>query len=96
MFHGPREEVVPFFEGLGFALPPRKGVADFLQEITSRKEQKVHMSASYSMHVLNRHTHGSTRSQQRQAARSMHYECLPRCLHAACSQSSTCLLLEKV
>ena len=43
MFHGPREEVVPFFEGLGFALPPRKGVADFLQEITSRKEQKVHM-----------------------------------------------------
>jgi hypothetical protein len=43
VFHGPREEVVPFFEGLGFALPPRKGVADFLQEITSRKEQKVHI-----------------------------------------------------
>ena len=41
VFHVPREEVVPFFEGLGFALPPRKGVADFLQEITSRKDQKV-------------------------------------------------------
>lgn len=33
--------MVDFFQGLGFQLPPRKGVADFLQEITSRKEQKV-------------------------------------------------------
>ena len=41
MFHGPREDVIPFFEGLGFRLPPRVGVADFLQEITSRKDQKV-------------------------------------------------------
>jgi hypothetical protein len=41
VYHGPREQVVPFFEGLGFRLPPRKGVADFLQEITSRKDQKV-------------------------------------------------------
>ena len=41
VFHGPREDVVPFFEGLGFRLPERKGVADFLQEITSRKDQKV-------------------------------------------------------
>ena len=31
--------MVPFFEGLGFKLPPRKGVADFLQEVTSRKDQ---------------------------------------------------------
>ena len=41
MYHGPREQVVDFFQGLGFQLPSRKGVADFLQEITSRKEQKV-------------------------------------------------------
>lgn len=40
MYHGPKEEVVPFFEGLGFRLPPRKGTADFLQEITSRKDQR--------------------------------------------------------
>ncbi len=41
MFHGPREEVLPFFSGLGFRLPERKGVADFLQEVTSAKDQEV-------------------------------------------------------
>ena len=41
MYHGPREQVVPFFETLGFKLPPRKGTADFLQEITSKKDQAV-------------------------------------------------------
>ena len=41
MYHGPREQVVPFFESLGFKLPPRKGTADFLQEITSKKDQAV-------------------------------------------------------
>jgi len=39
VYHGPREEVLDFFESLGFHLPPRKGVADFLQEVTSRKDQ---------------------------------------------------------
>lgn len=33
--------MVPFFESLGFRLPPRKGTADFLQEITSKKDQRV-------------------------------------------------------
>lgn len=33
VYHGPRAEVVEFFESLGFKLPPRKGVADFLQEV---------------------------------------------------------------
>lgn len=41
MFHGPKDEVMPFFESLGFKLPPRKGIADFLQEVTSEKDQKV-------------------------------------------------------
>ena len=41
MYHGPREQVVPFFESLGFKLPRRKGTADFLQEITSQKDQAV-------------------------------------------------------
>ena len=36
-----------FFESLGFACPERKGIADFLQEVTSRKDQKVHYSASF-------------------------------------------------
>lgn len=33
VYHGPRAEVLDFFESLGFCLPPRKGVADFLQEV---------------------------------------------------------------
>ena len=41
VYHGPKEDVVPFFESLGFELPPRKGTADFLQEITSKKDQRV-------------------------------------------------------
>ncbi len=41
VYHGPREYVMDFFESLGFACPERKGVADFLQEVTSRKDQKV-------------------------------------------------------
>lgn len=28
-----------FFSHLGFACPERKGIADFLQEVTSRKDQ---------------------------------------------------------
>ncbi|VFQ91364.1 unnamed protein product [Cuscuta campestris] len=39
VYHGPRDSVVEFFESLGFKLPPRKGIADFLQEVTSRKDQ---------------------------------------------------------
>ncbi|XP_009614154.1 ABC transporter G family member 31 isoform X1 [Nicotiana tomentosiformis] len=39
VYHGPRADVIEFFESLGFRLPPRKGVADFLQEVTSRKDQ---------------------------------------------------------
>lgn len=33
VYQGPRAEVLEFFESLGFKLPPRKGVADFLQEV---------------------------------------------------------------
>ncbi|CAI5491809.1 unnamed protein product [Closterium sp. Naga37s-1] len=39
VFHGPREHVVPFFNQLGFECPERKGEADFLQEVTSMKDQ---------------------------------------------------------
>ncbi|KAG9455141.1 hypothetical protein H6P81_008045 [Aristolochia fimbriata] len=39
IYQGPREYVVDFFESLGFSFPPRKGVADFLQEVTSKKDQ---------------------------------------------------------
>lgn len=41
VFHGPRGEVVPYFQSLGFFIPERKAVSDFLQEVTSQKDQKV-------------------------------------------------------
>ncbi|OQU87144.1 hypothetical protein SORBI_3003G215300 [Sorghum bicolor] len=40
VYQGPRESVLEFFLSLGFKCPQRKGVADFLQEVTSRKDQK--------------------------------------------------------
>ncbi|CAD6253163.1 unnamed protein product [Miscanthus lutarioriparius] len=39
VYQGPRENVIEFFEATGFRCPDRKGVADFLQEVTSRKDQ---------------------------------------------------------
>ena len=35
---GPREHVLEFFEAMGFKCPERKGVADFLQEVSIPKE----------------------------------------------------------
>ncbi|XP_075663586.1 pleiotropic drug resistance protein 1-like isoform X2 [Castanea sativa] len=40
VYQGPRELVLDFFESMGFKCPERKGVADFLQEVTSRKDQE--------------------------------------------------------
>ncbi|PHT32486.1 Pleiotropic drug resistance protein 1 [Capsicum baccatum] len=37
---GPREDVLAFFESMGFKCPDRIGVADFLQEVTSKKDQQ--------------------------------------------------------
>lgn len=40
VYQGPCENVLEFFEYVGFRCPERKGVADFLQEVTSKKDQK--------------------------------------------------------
>ncbi|MCO5560583.1 hypothetical protein L7F22_014198 [Adiantum nelumboides] len=40
VYQGPRELVEEFFEHMGFKCPERKSVADFLQEVTSRKDQQ--------------------------------------------------------
>ncbi|EEF33324.1 ATP-binding cassette transporter, putative [Ricinus communis] len=40
VYQGPKENVLEFFEYTGFKCPERKGVADFLQEVTSRKDQE--------------------------------------------------------
>ncbi|KAK0606620.1 hypothetical protein LWI29_001614 [Acer saccharum] len=39
VYHGPRSYIRKFFEDCGFYCPERKGVADFLQEVTSEKDQ---------------------------------------------------------
>ncbi|VAI74650.1 unnamed protein product [Triticum turgidum subsp. durum] len=40
VYHGPRENATGFFEIMGFKCPSRKNVADFLQEVTSKMDQK--------------------------------------------------------
>ncbi|KAL4575281.1 hypothetical protein LXL04_022123 [Taraxacum kok-saghyz] len=40
VYQGPRTYVPEFFENVGFKCPERKAVADFLQEVTSRKDQE--------------------------------------------------------
>ncbi|KAM0890718.1 hypothetical protein ACQ4PT_026875 [Festuca glaucescens] len=40
VYQGPREHVLEFFESCGFRCPERKGTADFLQEVTSKKDQE--------------------------------------------------------
>ncbi|KAL3714540.1 hypothetical protein ACJRO7_006455 [Eucalyptus globulus] len=39
VYHGPRTDVLSFFEHCGFKCPLRKGIADFLQEVVSEKDQ---------------------------------------------------------
>ncbi|XP_051142945.1 ABC transporter G family member 31-like isoform X2 [Andrographis paniculata] len=39
IYQGPCAQVLEFFESLGFQKPPRKNTADFLQEVTSKKDQ---------------------------------------------------------
>lgn len=40
VYQGPCEHVLEFFGSVGFKCPERKGVADFLQEVTSIKDQE--------------------------------------------------------
>ncbi|KAG6519908.1 ABC transporter G family member 42-like [Zingiber officinale] len=40
VYQGPRDHVLDFFTSCGFRCPERKGTADFLQEVTSKKDQE--------------------------------------------------------
>ncbi|KAK4269319.1 hypothetical protein QN277_022491 [Acacia crassicarpa] len=40
IYQGPRDLILPFFEYCGFRCPERRGTADFLVEINSRKDQE--------------------------------------------------------
>lgn len=44
VYQGPRENALEFFEYMGFKCPERKGIADFLQEVTSKKDQQQYWS----------------------------------------------------
>lgn len=57
MYHGPREEIIPFFEQQGMHCPERKADSDFLQEVTSRKDQQV-----IHAHLAHAHVHAYTLS----------------------------------
>mmetsp|Transcript_33340 Transcript_33340/g.83541 ORF Transcript_33340/g.83541 Transcript_33340/m.83541 type:complete len:1541 (-) Transcript_33340:49-4671(-) len=46
VYHGPREDVLPFFESLGFECPPRKDMASFLQEVMTLVGQHEYASQS--------------------------------------------------
>ncbi|KAK9816709.1 hypothetical protein WJX72_004056 [[Myrmecia] bisecta] len=73
VFFGPREEVMPFFESQGFRLPKRKGIADFLQEVTSRKDQEQYLadkSKPYSFVPVQRFADAYQESQAGQANRA--------------------------
>ena len=43
VYHGPREGILPFFSSVGMDCPARKADSDFLQEVTSRKDQQVRL-----------------------------------------------------
>ncbi|CAL4917606.1 unnamed protein product [Urochloa decumbens] len=46
IYHGPRDKAHNFFEECGFRCPERKGMADFLQEVFSRKDQRQYWSGT--------------------------------------------------
>ena len=52
VYQGPHEDVLEFFESVGFKCPERKGVADFLQEVPTLalplpSPSYVHMGTSF-------------------------------------------------
>ncbi|KAL6900988.1 hypothetical protein ACP4OV_005664 [Aristida adscensionis] len=54
VYHGPRENATHFFETMGFKCPSRKNVADFLQEVTSKMDQKQYWAGDkkYQYHSI--------------------------------------------
>lgn len=44
VYQGPRDAALDFFSSMGFRCPERKNVADFLQEVISKKDQEQYWS----------------------------------------------------
>ncbi|KAL0337422.1 UNVERIFIED_CONTAM: ABC transporter G family member 32 [Sesamum calycinum] len=45
VYQGPRAVVLEFFASMGFSCPDRKNVADFLQEVISKKDQEQYWAS---------------------------------------------------
>ncbi|CEG39520.1 atp-binding cassette superfamily [Plasmopara halstedii] len=50
MFHGKIEDVVPYFESMGFHCPPRKDVADYLLDLGTDKQDAYVVGGSVPFH----------------------------------------------
>eukprot|EP00644_Phytophthora_capsici_P015914 jgi/Phyca11/10414/fgenesh1_pm.PHYCAscaffold_49_\ len=44
MYHGPREQAVPYFESLGFVCPPERDVADYLLDLGTDQQYEYEAS----------------------------------------------------
>ncbi|GMF44081.1 unnamed protein product [Phytophthora lilii] len=40
MYHGPRDQALPYFESLGFHCPPHRDTADFLLDLGTNQQMK--------------------------------------------------------
>ncbi|XP_021898918.1 LOW QUALITY PROTEIN: pleiotropic drug resistance protein 3-like [Carica papaya] len=52
VYHGPRNQVLEFFEDCGFRCPERKGVADFLQEVNDSETLTLFGISRFFCHFL--------------------------------------------
>lgn len=55
VYQGPREHVLEFFESMGFRCPERKGVADYLQEVSlpvSAMASIIYIYTTFLLHYL--------------------------------------------
>jgi ABC-type multidrug transport system ATPase subunit len=50
IYQGPREHVLEFFESTGFKCPNRKGVADFLQEVSVIVSSLIFVKRLYNLY----------------------------------------------
>lgn len=49
VYHGPRDNVLEFFDKCGFRCPPRKGVADFLQEVCVNSKSFIYQKSFFEL-----------------------------------------------
>lgn len=55
LFNGPREQVLPYFESLGFKCPPRRDIADFLCDLASDAQFQYQTSSSHTDKLTGHH-----------------------------------------